>query len=385
MSSYHFSMQVISRSAGRSVVAAAAYRSGQKLEDHRAGRIADFSRRRGVVYSEILAPAGSAPWLRDREVLWNAVEMMERRRDSQLAREINLALPHELSPESRLELVRGFVEKEFVGQGMVADIAIHQPVAEKGDDPRNHHAHILLTLRQATPQGLREVKTREWNSDTLLKHWREAWADHQNSLLRRAGQGGVDHRSLADQRYDALRVGNRAGAIELDRIPEVHLGPGATAALRKQKSLPREASPQLAVNRRPDPQSNVNPPMAGRRPFQSESRIAANIERHSINARRWSGSIVRLQLRAARARRVYHLRQARQGRGNRLPVTRYARSQGALQRIIAELEKLIRALIRQRDVRLVRRSTLRLPSRALRFGRSRRRSPPTLAELLPPW
>ncbi|AMA60105.1 hypothetical protein BCCGELA001_30295 [Bradyrhizobium sp. CCGE-LA001] len=129
------------------MVAMAAYRAGQRLTDERRGIDVDFRRRRGVVHAEILAPEGSADWLLDRETLWNGVERMETRRDAQLAREINMALPYELNADEQLALVRSFVLEQFVSLGMVADIAIHAPVIEKWDDPRNFHAHVLLTMR----------------------------------------------------------------------------------------------------------------------------------------------------------------------------------------------------------------------------------------------
>jgi ATP-dependent exoDNAse (exonuclease V) alpha subunit len=154
LASYHLTAQPVKRSEGRSVVAMAAYRAAARLKDERRDAFADYRRRQGVAHSEILAPEGSAAWLRDRETLWNYVERIETRKDAQLAREINLALPHELTDEQRLTMLRRFVRDEFVALGMVADFAIHRPVPEKGDDPRNFHAHILLTLRQAQKDGL---------------------------------------------------------------------------------------------------------------------------------------------------------------------------------------------------------------------------------------
>lgn len=373
-------MQVISRSAGRSVVAAAAYRAGQKLDDQRQGHAVDYSRRRGVVHSEILAPAGSAAWLQDRGRLWNGVERMEGRRDAQLAREINIALPHELPAAQQLELVRTFVRAEFVSLGMVADIAIHQPVAEKGDDPRNHHAHVLLTLRGATGEGLREVKTREWNSDTLLKHWRASWAEHQNRMLRKVGHAEVDHRSLIDQRDTAIIARDTLAAIELARVPELHLGVRATAVMRKvnaQIMRAGQGSPNAEVRRR----SSTTAASGVTHKFHAGGRIAANFERHAANARRWSRSIIGLQNRAARARRIYHMRQ---GRVTLVPAARYARSQGMLQKLIEQLEKLIRSLIMRRDARLVRRRSLEPVLRRFRHGRSRLRAVPGPV-LLFPW
>ncbi|WP_371349422.1 MobQ family relaxase [Ancylobacter sp. IITR112] len=248
MASYHLSAQIVKRSQGRSVVAMAAYRSGERLHDAAHDRFADYSNRRGVAFTEIMAPEGSAPWLTDRQTLWNAVEHGERRSDAQLAREINMALPHELTDAERIALVREFVASQFVSRGMVADVAIHRPVREKGENPRNHHAHVLLTLRQATPSGLREVKTREWNGRGMLDGWRAAWAAHQNDALRARGfRVQVDHRTLAAQRAEAMARGDRRTASLLDRVPEIHVGPRARQAGRQQRPLssrPREAGPR---------------------------------------------------------------------------------------------------------------------------------------------
>ena len=239
MASYHFSVQVVKRSAGRSVIAMAAYRAGERLHNVRRNVTEDYSHRRGVVHREIMAPDGSASWLTDRETLWNAVEAGEKRVDAQLARELNVALPHELTPDQRLELIRGFIAEQFVSRGMVADLAIHEPVIEKGDNPLNHHAHVLLTLRQATPEGLRAVKTREWNSDSMLAQWRAAWADHQNrSLVRHGHEITVDHRSLAAQLAEARDRGDRKLAFLLDRKPEIHVGPLARQAASRGGRIP---------------------------------------------------------------------------------------------------------------------------------------------------
>lgn len=254
MASYHFSVQPVKRSEGRSVVAMAAYRAGERLRDERRGVEVDFSRRRGVVHAEILAPEGAADWLLDRASLWNGVERMEARRDAQLAREINMALPHELDLDEQLVLVRAFVLEHFVALGMVADIAIHAPVIEKGDDPRNFHAHVLLTMRQAGGGGLRWVKTREWNSEKMLARWRAAWSECQNQALEQKGLlQRVDHRSLAVQRTKAIERGDRVAAATLARAPEIHVGPKARTASRthKPKSKVRPVGRNLKKGKRP--------------------------------------------------------------------------------------------------------------------------------------
>ncbi len=240
---YHFSGQILGRKPkrnpdgsyrpGSKAVAAAAYRAGERLIDRNSGEIHDYSRRGGVAHSEILAPPGSAPWLTDRETLWNTVEAMEIRKDAQLAREFNMALPYELSPEDRLDLVKTFLETHFVRRGMVADFALHDPLPEHGQNEKNFHAHVMLTLRRATASGLDPVKTREWNSKELLNVWRAEWAIACNLALERAGKRvRVDHRTLEAQRKDALARRDLARATELNRVPEIDVGPKARQIVR---------------------------------------------------------------------------------------------------------------------------------------------------------
>eukprot|EP01037_Dinobryon_pediforme_P017090 gene17090-17280_t len=196
---------------------AAAYRAAGRFKDERTGQVHDFSRRRGVVHSEILAPEDAPEWALDRVQLWNRVEASEKRKDAQVAREINLALPHELNGEERLALLRGYVRDQFVSRGMVADIAIHEPVGAG---------------------GLFRTKTREWNADEQLTAWRASWAETQNRALALGGHSvQVDHRSLAAQREAAAKRGDRDQAAALDRQPEIHVGPKARAAARREFPL----------------------------------------------------------------------------------------------------------------------------------------------------
>lgn len=212
MAAYRFSAQVIKRSAGRSAVAAAAYRAGDKITDERTGLDHDYQSKSGVVHSEILKPHDAPEWMGNRANLWNAVEKVERRKDAQLAREILLNLPHELDEDQRRDLTREFVQEQFVSRGMVADLNIHAP--NRAGDDRNHHAHVMLTMRTLTADSFGK-KDRDWNQTDLLETWRERWATHQNRFLERAGlEVQVDHRSLADQ--------------GIDREPEPKLGPVAT-------------------------------------------------------------------------------------------------------------------------------------------------------------
>ena len=205
MAIYHYSATVIRRSAGRSATAAAAYRAGIRIEDERTGEIHDYSRKQGIYSSEILAPENTPDWVHDRARLWNEVERVEKRKDSQLAREINVALPVELNHAQKQSLVREFSRSQFVERGMVADVAYHD---FQGQNP---HAHILLTMREIDRKGFGK-KNRSWNERGLLRRQRESWSQHANEALERAGhEAKIDHRSLADQ--------------GVERLPQIHLGP----------------------------------------------------------------------------------------------------------------------------------------------------------------
>jgi hypothetical protein len=243
-------------------VAAAAYRAGEKLRDERENKAQDYSRKQGVAHREIIVPEGGAEWLADREKLWNLVERMEARADAQVAREINIALPHELTADARRELVQTYIREQFTARGMVADFALHDPVPERGDDPRNFHAHIMLTLRQATKAGLHEVKTREWNSRELLGTWRTAWQRHANLALERAGERArIDHRTLVEQREAAAAKGDRKAALLLDRAPEIHVGPKPRAMQgRGAEPTSRTRRAGNARRERPPYQLRQSPP-----------------------------------------------------------------------------------------------------------------------------
>jgi hypothetical protein len=193
MAIFRFRVNIIKRSQGQSAVASAAYRAGDKLRDQRIEKDFDYGRRAGVAHTEIRAPANAPVWCRDRDALWNAAERASRRGDDQPARELVLALPHELSEAQRLEALRGFVDRQFVARGMVADIAVHLP-GKEGDE-RNHHAHVMLSMREIGAEGFGN-KVRDWNSRALVREWRKEWANELNQVLERAGNvERVDHRS----------------------------------------------------------------------------------------------------------------------------------------------------------------------------------------------
>jgi Ti-type conjugative transfer relaxase TraA len=202
---YHLTANVISRARGQSVVGAAAYRSGVTLRDERYGNTHNYTSRRGAAaHSEIMSPAGAPAWVHDRAMLWNRVEAAEHRKDSQLARVIEVGLPIELAPHECVALLRDYIAGEFVAKGMIADFSIRR------DDPRNPHAYILLTLRPLLPSGF-GPKERRWNGKANLLEWRSAWADRANEHLARAGYSvRIDHRTLEAQQIE-LTPGRNVG------------------------------------------------------------------------------------------------------------------------------------------------------------------------------
>ena len=205
MAIYHLSAKIISRGQGHSAVAAAAYRAGQEMTLEREDVVWDYSQKPGIEHSEIMLPQNAPQWMADRERLWNAVENGERRKDAQLAREIMVALPVELSANKQLELIRGYVQAQYVDRGMVADLAIHR------DNPDNPHAHVMLTMRPIDGAGFGK-KCRDWNSKEELLRWRQGWEDATNLALTREGHDlRIDHRSFEDQGI-ALEPGIHHGA-----------------------------------------------------------------------------------------------------------------------------------------------------------------------------
>ena len=203
MAIYHFSVKAISRGAGRSAVACAAYRSGEKLVCDYYGIEQDYTKKSGVEFTNIYAPENTKKELLDRQKLWNAVEKSERRKDALLAREFEIAFPKELSQEQRQalldELCQGIVKKH----GVVVDAAIHAPHVEGGSDDRNYHAHIMFTTRAINKNGTFEAKKyRDFSRDDGTKtvsDWREHFADLVNTQLEQIGSTErVSHLSYAD-------------------------------------------------------------------------------------------------------------------------------------------------------------------------------------------
>lgn len=234
---YHLSVKTISRSAGRSATAAAAYRSGVEIADQLTGEVHDYTRKRGIAHTELVLPAGAPEWTADRAAVWNAAEQAETRKNSTVAREFEIALPAELSPAERQRVAVDFAREIVERHGCIADVSIHEPGRE--GDNRNHHAHILCSTRRLTPEGFGE-KTRELDDRKTkeVDRWRERFATIQNERFQVAGiEARVDHRSLQEQ--------------GIDRAPAQHLGPTATAIERRtgQPSRKRLDFEQLAADR----------------------------------------------------------------------------------------------------------------------------------------
>ena len=238
---YHCNISIVSRGKGKSAVAAAAYRSGEKLTNEWDGMTHDYTRKGGVVHTEIMLPPHAPPSFSDRSTLWNSVELYEKAGNAQLAREIDAALPIELSREEQIRLVREYCSSQFVSKGMCVDFAIHDT------DSGNPHCHIMLTMRPLDERGTWAAKSKKeydldengerirlpsgrykthkvdltgWNSQENALVWRKAWADISNDYLERAGSPErIDHRSNAER--------------GIDEIPTVHMGVAACQMEKK--------------------------------------------------------------------------------------------------------------------------------------------------------
>ncbi len=197
MAIYHLHVKVIGRKSGSSAVASAAYRSASRLRDERQGRAHDFSGKGGVVYSEVMLPEHAPEAWSDRERLWNDVEAFEARRDAQLAREVEFAIPREMSEAQGIELARDFAQVEFVDRGMIADLNVHWDFGEDGMP--KPHAHVMLTMRVVEKDGF-GPKVRDWNRTEIVERWRERWAELANERLAELDiDARIDHRSLEAQ------------------------------------------------------------------------------------------------------------------------------------------------------------------------------------------
>ena len=221
MAIYHFSMKTFSRSKGQTATASMAYRSGSKIECEREGRTHDYTKKSGVEHSEIFLPPNSPEWANDRSTLWNNVERAEKRKNSTVAREFEVALPCELSKEQRISLVADFSRQIVERHGCAVDACLHD---DKRNKTPNHHAHIMLTTRKLEQTGFTQ-KTRELDEKKSgeVDFWREQWAKTVNEhlkhhqIIKNDRFVQIDHRSLKDQGVDrqpTIKMGVQASAME---------------------------------------------------------------------------------------------------------------------------------------------------------------------------
>ncbi|MBB4096324.1 Ti-type conjugative transfer relaxase TraA [Ochrobactrum pecoris] len=234
MAIYHLHVKVIGRKAGSSAVASAAYRSASRMRDERIDRVQDFSNKRGVVHSEVLLPDGAPEHWSHRERLWNDVEAFEVRKDAQLAREVEFAIPREMTQAQGIEIARDFVKQQFVDQGMIADLNVHWDFAEDGSP--KPHAHVMLTMRSVDENGFGQ-KVRDWNRTEMVERWRERWAEHVNERLAELDiDARIDHRSLEEQGIELepqTQIGASAQGIEREGV-EADAGIADTVADRAE-------------------------------------------------------------------------------------------------------------------------------------------------------
>ena len=253
MAIYHNSTKIISRSKGRSAIGASAYRSGEKIKNEYDGIQHDYSRKGGIVYSEVMLPKQAKKEFKDRATLWNEVEKIEKSKNSQLAREVEVALPKELNKAEQINLVKSYIQDNFVKNGMCADLNIH----DKGDG--NPHAHIMLTMRSIEENGewgakskkeylldkngqkiklksgqykSKKIETTNWNTKEFLESYRKDWADKINEKLMEKGiNQRVDHRSYEEQ--------------GIEKIPTIHEGTIARKMEQKGK-----VSDRIEINKK---------------------------------------------------------------------------------------------------------------------------------------
>ena len=208
MAIYHFSVKDIGRGKGRSAVACAAYRSGEKLNCERYGLEQDYTKKQGVEFKKIYAPENAKKELLDRQSLWNEVERVEKRVNSNLAREFEIAFPHELNAEQRQEMLDELCQKIVDRHNVVVDAVIHAPHTKGGTDERNYHAHIMFTGRQLDRKtgDFAKNRNRDFNkgkSSETVTQWRKDFADIVNRQLERIGcDERVSHLSYKDLKYD---------------------------------------------------------------------------------------------------------------------------------------------------------------------------------------
>ena len=251
MALYHFSVKAISRADGRSVVACAAYRSGEKLTCEYYGKEQDYTRKTGVEFTNIYAPENTKSVLLDRSQLWNSVEKAERKKNALLAREFEIAFPSELNAVQRKKMLDELCQNLVKKHGVIVDAAIHAPHADGGSDERNYHAHIMFTTRAIDPQtgDFSTNKYRDFSRDSgtkTVKHWRESFADLTNKHLEKAGYDvRVDHRSYRDQGIELEATQHEGPKVTQLRRRGIETKISVSNDLVKQHNIERTQDPQL--------------------------------------------------------------------------------------------------------------------------------------------
>lgn len=258
MANYRCEISIVQRSQGQSAVASAAYASRSKIKDDRTGKMYDYRDRYDKIYDEIILPTHAPEKYKNRAELWNRVERFEKNKDAQLARTVGLDLPLELDREQQIDLVREYVQENFVKRGMIADVSIHD---NAGKLPRNPHAHIILTMRELDGDGQfknkgkkvyildengekiklkngrfksRKDSINDWDKKETLLLWRESWANIQNQHLEK-----YEH----VERVSHLSYEERG----IDKIPTQKMGPKATAMERRYHQTGLCERPRIAV------------------------------------------------------------------------------------------------------------------------------------------
>ena len=243
---YHLNAGVVSRGQGQSVIAKAAYNAREKLTEERTGEVKDYTRKQDrAVWSGLFVDKAAPAWAHDREKLWNAADAFEKRKDAQIAYNFIAALPHQLTDRQREFIVKDFAREQFLRRGVAADVHIHEPSAE-GDD-RNHHVHMLVSMREMTPEGFGKRRVLAWEDrEQNLARWRTQWAERCAKELEKAGhtqeaeRWREGHRDLEQQRRAALERGDTAFAETLkDRQATKHRGPAVDAMERRGKTTER--------------------------------------------------------------------------------------------------------------------------------------------------
>jgi Ti-type conjugative transfer relaxase TraA len=288
---YHFSAKVIGRSGGRSAIASAAYRAGERLHDEKLDRDHDYTEKAGVVHREIMLPEGAPARWADRGTLWNEVEAGEKRKDAQLARDIEISLPREMGKAEAIRLAQDFVREQFVDRGMVADLNVHWTQARDGGE--QPHAHVMLTMREIVPgregheeEGAFGKKVVAWNDRALLGEWREHWAELANARLLELGHDiRIDHRSYVDQ------------GIDLE--PQHKIGPAGVRREDREQDAERVAEHRDIARRNGD-KLHDEPGIALRALTQQHSTftrqdLARFVDRHTDGAEQFSSVMAKVE------------------------------------------------------------------------------------------